>query len=120
LKKLLEAGLIEKAKNFFWSPKGRKIDMYKVSNKSIVISPRTSFNSKLKALAPVAIASIVVAFVIRQSTLISQSKELDAGMASSVMDKAPELLQNPSIWPWFLGGAIFAILLYLIFNWKKL
>src|SRR3989338_7587132 len=40
IKKLLEAGLIEKSKNFFWSSKGKKIEMYKVANKLIVIQQK--------------------------------------------------------------------------------
>lgn len=39
LKKLLKSGLVKKTKNFFWSVKGRKISMYKLANKHIVISP---------------------------------------------------------------------------------
>src|SRR3989344_8185966 len=38
IKKLLEADLIGKAKNFFWSVRGKKIDMYKLARKHIVIS----------------------------------------------------------------------------------
>src|SRR3989338_4499204 len=38
--KLLNAGLIEKTKNFFWSVKGKKIPTYKISNKKILISPK--------------------------------------------------------------------------------
>ncbi|MCL6500851.1 MAG: helix-turn-helix domain-containing protein, partial [Candidatus Pacearchaeota archaeon] len=32
--KLVEAGLIEKSKNYFWSAKGKKIEIYKISNKA--------------------------------------------------------------------------------------
>jgi len=40
LKKLLKSGLVEKTKNHFWSVKGRKIAMYKLARKHIVISPK--------------------------------------------------------------------------------
>ena len=40
LKKLVNAGLIEKAKEHFWSVKGKKIPVYTLSNKKIIISPK--------------------------------------------------------------------------------
>jgi len=43
IKKLIDAGLIEKSKNFFWSIKGKKILTYKLSNKKIIISTKNSF-----------------------------------------------------------------------------
>ncbi len=42
VKKLLDSGLVEKTKNFFWSVKGKKIPMYKLARKHIVISPKYS------------------------------------------------------------------------------
>ena len=42
LKKLIKVGLIEKSKEFFWSVKGKKIPMYKVSNKHILIVPKSN------------------------------------------------------------------------------
>ena len=66
LKKLLEAEIVEKTKNFFWSKKGKKIPMYKVSNKSIVISPKSKLLSDLSSILPVAILSGLGALIIRQ------------------------------------------------------
>jgi DNA-binding transcriptional ArsR family regulator len=57
LKKLIESGLIEKTKNFFWSVKGRKIDMYRLSNKKILISPRTLVRGIIPALVGVLLVS---------------------------------------------------------------
>ncbi|MCA9485686.1 MAG: helix-turn-helix transcriptional regulator, partial [Nanoarchaeota archaeon] len=39
LKKLVDAGLVGKSKKFFWSSKGKKMELYKVLNKQIIISP---------------------------------------------------------------------------------
>lgn len=65
LKKLLNAGLLEKTKNFFWSKKGRKIDMYKLSNKSIVISPKKKPTmSSLKTIIPVILSIVIVAILL--------------------------------------------------------
>ena len=50
LKKLVDSGLIQRAKNFFWSKKGKKIPLYRLSNKSIIISPKSSnIGSKIKS-----------------------------------------------------------------------
>ncbi len=51
IKKLVESGVVEKKKKFFWSAKGKKIVTYGLSNKSIVISPKkTSIKSKAKSI----------------------------------------------------------------------
>jgi len=61
LNKLIESGLVEKTKNFFWSVKGRKIDMYRLSNKKILISPRTF----VKGVVPALVAVFLGAFGIK-------------------------------------------------------
>jgi len=53
LKKLIKVGLIEKTKNYFWSVKGKKIPMYKIVRKHIIISPHKKPSlSALKAVLP--------------------------------------------------------------------
>lgn len=60
LNKLVKSGLVEKAKNFFWSTKGRKIDMYKLARKHIIISPKSKPNMKnLKTILPVILIAAV-------------------------------------------------------------
>ena len=53
LKLLLKAGLLE-SKEFKWSEKGKKIDLYQVAKKLIIISPKgtESLASKLSNLLP--------------------------------------------------------------------
>jgi DNA-binding transcriptional ArsR family regulator len=58
LKKLTEAGLIEKAKGFFWSQKGKKMEMYKVANRKIVIMPKQMVKGILPAVIVTGIAAI--------------------------------------------------------------
>ena len=62
LNKLIKAGLVEKTKNFFWSIKGKKIPMYKLAKKHIVISPKSKKPSLdlLKTIIP---AILIVAFL---------------------------------------------------------
>ena len=63
LKKLVASGLVKKTSNFFWSVKGKKIPMYKLARKHIVISPgKRPDLSVLKSILPVVfIAAILVA-----------------------------------------------------------
>ncbi len=65
LNKLIKSGLIEKTKNFFWSVKGRKIDMYKLANKHIIISPKSKPKMEMiKTIVPVVlIAAVLLAIV---------------------------------------------------------
>ncbi|MBT3397979.1 helix-turn-helix domain-containing protein [archaeon] len=62
LKKLISAGLVEKVKNFFWSVKGKKIKMYKLAKKHIIISPKKSKPSAnlLRGILPVAAVILIL------------------------------------------------------------
>ncbi len=55
LKKLVDAGLVKKTNTFFWSRKGKKIPMYAITKKHIIISPDGSRPSSkaLRAILPV-------------------------------------------------------------------
>ncbi|MGD9276818.1 MAG: helix-turn-helix domain-containing protein [Candidatus Pacearchaeota archaeon] len=137
LKKLLVSGLIEKTKNFFWSKKGKKIDLYRISNKSIVISPKTKkLNSKIKSFLGVGVISVIASLGVRQYFLIKQKNLLvsqdamysvtekslqTAGeMAARASEGAGNLInfQIPVFWIWFLAGAIFALLILSIIKLK--
>ncbi|MFW6282651.1 MAG: winged helix-turn-helix domain-containing protein [Minisyncoccales bacterium] len=142
LKKLLEAGLVEKTRNFFWSVKGKKIPLYKLSNKSILISPvKKEIKSKIKSVLPVAVVSGLLAILLRQYLLFRQKT---SSLMKSVSDTGkleyerevaesfdtskphleeinPELFTQPSeIWIWFLAGMLIAILIFTIINWRKI
>lgn len=149
LKKLLESGFVEKSKNFFWSKKGRKILTYKISNKSIVISPKPKESSKVRSILPVAIISAIAALLIKlyfnaQQTLmrgaefgaeagvesggdlgvVSEAPQAAVDMAPEITDKAAGsvagLIQLPDIAVWFLIGALFCLIIFAILNWRKL
>ena len=73
LKKLLNSGLIEKSKDFFWSKRGKKINLYKAANRHIVISPKRKPDMNLlKTIIPVVIALVVVIAAI---LLLSQNQQ---------------------------------------------
>jgi len=82
LKKLLESEIVEKTKNFFWSKKGKKIPMYRLSNKSIIISPKSSkISSKIKSLLPAIIASGIGTFIIKFFSSTPSVVQEDSGQA---------------------------------------
>lgn len=136
LKKLIESGFVEKSKTFFWSQKGKKIPTYKLSNKSILISPSSKVQSKiLPALISIG-ASIIGTFAISRIFSSSMStglnepvlKSQDAvyGAAAEAANEAAlrtgEVLTSQPfpVWGWFLLGAIFAILIYTLMAWRKM
>src|SRR4030042_1084632 len=61
LNKLIKSGLVTKTKNFFWSVKGKKIPMYKLARKHIIISPNKSPSMNyLKTILPVVLIAVLV------------------------------------------------------------
>lgn len=137
INKLLNAGLVEKAKNYFWSIKGKKIDMYKLAKKHIVISHKSSKPSlsKLKTLVPVVILTGIFVFLIKFLVSPQQTFEaapemmLDEAVATgaakavesagNVVSFSDKLLALPG-WSWFLLGALIVIILMTLLNWRKL
>lgn len=124
LKKLIQVGLVKKSKTFFWSTRGKKIPTYKAAKKHIIISPTAK---PAKNIFIVALFSAIAAFIIKIYTSAKTITQTDflaetTSKAGEVITKtAPEITaSSPELWPWFLAGALFAILLILILNWKKL
>jgi len=139
LNKLIKAGLIEKSKNFFWSVKGKKIVNYKLSNKKIIISPK----SIVKGIVPALIGVFLGAFGIKiLSDRINYNNVnlIDAG--SRAIGNSPAVLEkvgsagaenvgavgvdyvknvcvSTEIWLWFLLGGLFVILIFLLWNHFK-
>jgi DNA-binding transcriptional ArsR family regulator len=141
LKLLLDSEIIEKKKNFFWSKKGKKIAMYGLSNKSIIISPKsTKISSKLKSLIPPTMLVAVSTFAIwaynkissasqytvsRGAEMLKTVSDNSAGIVSTAAPSTP--IYNPSIlfnnvhnWIWFLAGSVLALIIFSILNWRKL
>jgi len=132
MKKLLEAELIDKTSKFFWSVKGKKIPLYKVSNKSIVISPKNSnFASQLKTILPVSLIAAFGSLVIRLS---HSSAQVASNIAAPMQEKAAdvaygsaEVFSNAQIpeaittatslgspaW-WFIGGFVLSVAVFTI------
>jgi len=139
LKKLADAGLIEKAKNFFWSSKGKKIEMYKLAKKHIVISHKTKPSySKLKSIVPAVLLSGVFAFLVRMFYNLKNQQVFGIAREEAIMKSAETAVETATsagsmsavsfidklfalpVWIWFLAGALIAILIMLGLNWRKL
>lgn len=99
LDKLIETGLIEKSKNFFWSAKGKKIPTYRLSNKKIMISPKTISKSILPALLGTAIVTGIIGF------LSSVNTKGASQLAQKATDSAVETASSAS---GSAGGAMLA------------
>lgn len=139
IKKLVESGIVKKHKDFFWSKKGKKIVLYELSKKSIVISPRGSnFAEKLKSLVPAffiigagSFATYVYEKIIfgKQNaasvaeegvSLAADSKEILAYEAPRVVGETSSNLAGSPLWMWFFLGGLIALAVFALVNWRKL
>ena len=119
LKKMVQAGIIEETKNFFWSPKGRKIKMYKFANKSIVISPKNSkLSSEIKQIIPIAfisgIAAVGLKYYFDAKSLVQSSVEETPVYAMVKVAEAGNIINTENYWLLFLTGALFVIIAIII------
>jgi predicted transcriptional regulator len=141
LKKLVQASLIEKTKHF-WSKKGKKIHIYKVANKLIVIQPKKSANvySKLKNIMPMtailAFFTLIIGLIEKTSLFSSSTADLkmtageealreSIAPATNVYAFAPSSFNliaffSNNLWLLFTIAIVLAMGVYLIVNWKKL
>jgi DNA-binding transcriptional ArsR family regulator len=149
LKKLTEAGLIERAKGFFWSRKGKKMELYKVANKKIVIMPKQMVRGVLPAVIVTGIAAIGIklwtfskiqsmeitnSFARADESLkVAESFAADGGEGvaapSAMMDASQGIAKfctNETIlgiaqssWLWLLIGALFGLFVYLVWNFAR-
>ena len=127
LKKLLYAELVEKTKTFFWSAKGKKIPTYKLSNKSIIISPKKKISSMAKTVLPVVAISAFATFLLKKITQIPVREEQFVMKTS--LDSAEMALASPTTGSvfssipneaWFFIGSCFAIVLFVLLSLRKL
>jgi len=134
IKKLLDSGFIQKAKNFFWSKKGKKIIMYKLSKKSVIISHKKSNINKFKSILPAFILTAAGTFAVWvYEKLSSVPQTLNQKYIPAIEEslrKATSFVESPAsdlsvisnmpLWIWFLAGSLIAITIISIVNWRKL
>jgi len=133
LKNLKKAGLLE-AKHFQWSSRGKKIALYRVAKKFIVIAPKgLSWKEEIKKLLPFIGISAVLAGAIEYLTkpqpilLAAMQKSADTGLAQKGFAAAPSMTtqaepimqQNPHFGLWFFAISIAALLVYLLIKTTK-
>ena len=138
IQQLLKANLIE-VKDFYWSEKGNKVQVYRVANKLIVIAPRNTtseFKINIRRILPVALLSFIATGLIyiftRTQTLatktISYTKETSDQIARStavpaaqetIKQTAEKIAMQPNYALWFLLGSLFVIIFYLVINLIK-
>ncbi|MBS3108646.1 winged helix-turn-helix transcriptional regulator [Candidatus Woesearchaeota archaeon] len=120
---LLKNNLVE-IKDFLYSEKGNKINIYKLSRKLIIIAPRgIEIKNILPAIGVSLIASGIIYFLaqrqqeIEQFTLMDTAKSME--LEAAPMQAMQQIATAPNYAFWFLVGAIFAIILYSIINYIR-
>ncbi|MDE1848879.1 MAG: helix-turn-helix transcriptional regulator, partial [Nanoarchaeota archaeon] len=137
LKKLLSSGFVQKKKSFFWSAKGKKIPLYELSNKSIIISHKKSSSTgeKIKSITPAVILVAAGTFAVWAYEGVSLSLNsanperlmygtnpatpVSSGAAQASSAISNFINQYPA-WEWFLLGGLIAIFIFAVINWRKL
>ena len=132
INKLEESGLIEKTKGFLWSAKGKRIHHYKVSNKTITISPKSLVKGIIPSVIITAILALIIKFFlfsksssVQEQALLKQvtpAADYAFQAAESSQPAAPivsAISSNQNTWLWFLLGALSALFIFLIWNYMK-
>lgn len=127
LKKLIEAGLVEKAEKFFWSVKGKRIPLYKVSNKKIVISPKSNARGFMATIFISALGALGIKYYyFQKSAAASKMADVVRGAGSSGVESAALTATTavtgsvPQFWMWFFVGTIFSLgVLYLVMKFFR-
>ncbi len=144
--KLVEAGLVEKVDKMFWSSKGKRMEIYKVSNRRIVISPKKIVRGILPALIVSLIVTFAIALVQMQGVQVNEqatsgadsalkvtapsAAEAGASLAQGTFEEnadvkedksfAQTLQNSPDSWAWYLIGALTALVVILIWSaWRR-
>src|SRR3989338_6981978 len=135
LQQLMETGLIEAAE-FHYSEKGKEVNHYRLANKYIIIAPKKTFGikEKLKGILPTALIASGAAFIVQlinkyfsktieapQQMMAAKSavaeRAADSGVAfMEATEPATTSILPQNIALWFLAGAIFALLVYLMIS----
>lgn len=131
LQQLMETGLIS-AEEYHYSSKGKEVSHYKIANKYIIIAPKKAFGikEKLKSILPVALIVVGAAgaiqlinnYLLKRTSVVVQgsfakSAETSIAAAPLLEDTASAtqyIILPQNIAAWFLVGALFTLIVYLI------
>ena len=127
IKKLLASDLIEKTPRFFWSVKGRKIETYRLVNKKILISTRSSFSGMMTSiLFGGFVFGIVKTYVYYRSKLFISPAEIQGATLAYTM--APKLADSqiqttsslfPDLLIWITLGALVGLAVFKLYRKMK-
>jgi len=130
IKNLVSSGLIE-SKSHFWSVKGKKMPTYNISNKKILISPR-SFAKRILVLPLIilgGLASLGMKLLTTNNMKINNVESYAQPMLTKAADSASTLASSSGNIPyssfassnafWFISGCIVIFALYLVYNKLK-
>jgi|SRR3989338_1607844 len=143
LQQLMDAGLIA-TEEYHYSPKGREVYHYKIANKYIIIAPKNThgLKEKLRSILPAALITLGTAALLEVFSKYFSSPnsfmaagpaaEKSAAIAPMAAQKAAEAAQLAApiiadkvylvpgnIALWFLIGAVFALVVYIVWNWTR-
>jgi len=127
IEKLVKAGLIEEKKHW-WSIKGKKIPVYTVSNKNIIISPGKNLSSKIKPILPIVTVAGIFTFLIlffNKGNVVQQTfEESGEKILASVPEAtsaARDVVVNSGLGAgaWFLIVAWALVLIFIIYSLIK-
>lgn len=132
LQQLMETGLIS-AEEFHYSTRGKEVSHYRLANKYIIIAPKKTFGikEKLKSILPVALIVAGAAGVIQlvnhyfsrtaitqdftaKSAVAERAAEAPVALTQAAPEAVSAIWQNIALW--FLAGALFALIVYLIIS----
>ncbi len=148
VKKLVDSGLIEKTQRMFWSSKGKRMLLYKISNKRIVISPRTLMRGVLPTVFITMLLAVgikvfvgsgeqkIIEYAASNEGVVSKlvgggvERAVDSAASVAVPVAPPAsdgvvgsvysaLSNAPNSWVWFLIGGLSALVIFLLWNWRR-
>lgn len=134
IKKLEESGLIVRIKGVLWSEKGKRIYKYKVSNRKIVISPKSIHRAGGLIASVLITAGVALGIKVlgigagsvqnlqdtAEGSVLTVEKSFGVASSNSagiVAERAGEAVSvaaniyEPQIWAWFLLGAWIALII---------
>ena len=120
LQQLKKNNLVQ-TKHFIYSEKGKKIELYSIVKKVIVIAPKYTRESLIKNILPLFLISAIISFIIQYlsnlKTQIPGSLEKAAyAPAMEITQKTLQVTQNHYGY-WFLIGAWSILIIYLIIQY---
>lgn len=132
LQNLLEAGLV-KAEEFHYSKKGKEVNHYSLTNKFIIIAPKSTegISVKIKRVLPIVLlVGAATALVQALSKYLYQPIYAQTPLAREAMletiaagaPKAAEavpLISQANFALWFLYGALFSLVAFIAWEWVK-